>query len=239
MPVARVHLHDLVNNGDVDHTTMRRLLAAMQHESRPVKPAALGVLGEAAITAWLQHQPGGATSVTYAKTAGIDDDSGRPFVLETAFAKREDEDDGRLRLVTGINWAPTLVDPFRALDDYGLSLDGLLGQLHLGDRPSRHVRGAFGVSAFELHGPWQILAGGAVRIGDAIIRDATKVTKDWTKFQERRIRSYGRATWQPPRDKKDTIKDLAWRVHARGLCQGRRPDRDGRARGRSSTRRAR
>lgn len=130
LPVARVHLHDLVENGGVDRATLGTLLAAMQRESRVVKPTALGVVGEATITAWLERQPGGATSVTYTKTVGTDDDSGRPFVLETAFATREDG--GRFRLVTGINWAPTLADPFRALDPYGLSLKGLLGQLHLG-----------------------------------------------------------------------------------------------------------
>ena len=51
-----------------------------------------------------------------------------------------------------------------------------------------------------------------MRIGEAIIKDATKVTKSWTKYQERRIRSYGRATWTPPRVKKVTIKDIAWRI---------------------------
>jgi DNA topoisomerase VI subunit B len=129
LPVAGVHLRDLVKNGDVDHQAITALLDAMQRESRPVKPAALGVLGEELLTAWLQQQPGGATTVTYTKTAGLDDESGRPFVVETAFGVRQDN--GPLRLITGINWAPTLVDPFRALNDYGLSLDGLLGRLHL------------------------------------------------------------------------------------------------------------
>jgi hypothetical protein len=50
-----------------------------------------------------------------------------------------------------------------------------------------------------------------VRIGEAIIQDATKITQAWTKHQERRIRSWGRATWRPPRKKTDTIKDVAWR----------------------------
>ena len=51
-----------------------------------------------------------------------------------------------------------------------------------------------------------------MRIGEALIRDATKITRDWTKFQKRQIRSYGRAVWRPPRQKKDSIKDIAWRV---------------------------
>jgi DNA topoisomerase VI subunit B len=132
LPVARVHLRDLVQNGDLDHTTVAALLAAMQEASRPVKPAALGVLGEAHITTWLQHQPGGADDVRYTKTAGIDDETGLPFVIETAFALQAgDGGDGDLRLLTGINSAPTLVDPFRALTRYGVSLKQLLGQLHV------------------------------------------------------------------------------------------------------------
>jgi hypothetical protein len=47
-----------------------------------------------------------------------------------------------------------------------------------------------------------------MRIGDAIIRDTTKVTKDWTAHQVRRIRTRGRAIWRPCR--RDTVKDLAW-----------------------------
>ena len=50
-----------------------------------------------------------------------------------------------------------------------------------------------------------------MKIGEAIIADTRRVTKGWTKYQERRIRSYNRATWKPPRVKKETIKDLAWR----------------------------
>lgn len=126
--VSGVHLRDLVRNGDVDRRVIASLLTAMQAESRPVKPAALGVLGEAQLTTWLHA---GDQTVTYQRTADIDEASGRPFVVETAFCVRQDG--GDLRLVTGINWAPTLVDPFRELNEYGLSLDGLLERLHLRD----------------------------------------------------------------------------------------------------------
>ena len=68
-------------------------------------------------------------TVRYQKSADVDEETGLPFVVETAFGVRSD-DDG-LRLVTGINWAPTLVDPFRDLNKYGLSLGRLLGQLHI------------------------------------------------------------------------------------------------------------
>jgi DNA topoisomerase VI subunit B len=131
--LAGVHLRHLVKHGDVDRTTIAALLEAMQAESRPLKPAALGILGEVHLRGWLTQQLGADTTITYVKTADIDDESGRPYVLETAFGIRQNRE-GRLRLVTGINWAPTLIDPFRDLGSYGLSLDGLLHRLHL-DEP--------------------------------------------------------------------------------------------------------
>ena len=69
-----------------------------------------------------------------------------------------------------------------------------------------------------------------MKIGEAIIRGTERVTKDWKKYQVRQIRSYGRATWRPPRVKKDSIKDIAWRImpeaYAKaaggvGMCQPR------------------
>jgi DNA topoisomerase VI subunit B len=129
--VSGIHLRDLVRDGDVDRHVIAELLTAMQAESRPVKPAALGVLGEAHLTAWLAQPLGDAKTVTYTKTADVDEESGLPFVLETAFGVRHNG--GGLRLITGINWAPTLVDPFHSLNEFGLSLAGLLGRLHLDD----------------------------------------------------------------------------------------------------------
>ena len=37
---------------------------------------------------------------------------------------------GDRQIVTGINFAPTLVDPFRALGAYGIGLNGLLSNLY-------------------------------------------------------------------------------------------------------------
>ena len=128
--VAGVHLRDLVADGDIDHSAVEALLDAMRAESRPVKPRALGALGEPHLTAWLEQA--GAETVRYQKAADIDEDTGRPFLVEIAFGVRPDDDDG-LRLVTGINWAPTVVNPFRALNPYGLSLGGLLERQHIRD----------------------------------------------------------------------------------------------------------
>ncbi len=131
--VSGVHLRDLVRNGDVDRSAVRALLDAMRAESRPVKPAALGILGEAHCRQWLERHELGVQTIHYKRIAHTDDSSGLPFVVEVAFAIRNSVDGNgdRRRIVTGINFAPTLTDPFRALDDYGISLAGVLGDLHI------------------------------------------------------------------------------------------------------------
>ena len=149
LPIAGVHLRDFVRNGDVDRGTVETLLEAMRAESRAVKPDALGVLGEAHVRAWLLAHGGLPQTLKYKRIAGMDDESGLPFVVELGWAVRQSNindagafqrfanlvpdlpGSGRRRVMTGINFAPTLVDPFRALDDYGFGLDGFLSSLHI------------------------------------------------------------------------------------------------------------
>lgn len=105
-------LADLVRDGDVDRAAVRGLLAAMQDVARPVKPAALGVLGEEHLaghmTAWRFVQP---ESVHYRKVEGVTVD-GLPFVLEVAFGVNRPEcEDYPRELVVGLNWSPVLRDP--------------------------------------------------------------------------------------------------------------------------------
>jgi hypothetical protein len=56
-----------------------------------------------------------------------------PWIIETAFAWCPDAPDaskvtGR-RLITGVNWSPGIVNPFRELGDFGMSLDTVLTRL--------------------------------------------------------------------------------------------------------------
>ena len=135
VPLAGVHLHDLIKGGDVDRAVVTSLLEAMRAESKPVKPLALGPLGEPHIRMWLTTHGGTTETVRYKRLADVDDATGLPFLVELAFAARKDHEPRRLS--TGINWAPTLVDPFRAFEGYGLGLDGLLNSLHV--RPNDPV----------------------------------------------------------------------------------------------------
>ena len=49
-----------------------------------------------------------------------------PWVVETAFGWCPDAD--RRRLVTGVNWSPGIINPFRELGRFGNSLDTVLSQ---------------------------------------------------------------------------------------------------------------
>jgi len=106
---AGVYLADLVSNGDVDMRAVTRLLGDMQAASRAPKPAALGLVGEAHIKAWMVRYAGvTAESVRYRKVLG--EDKGLPYVVEVGFGVRKGDDDGR-RIVAGLNWAPCLGVP--------------------------------------------------------------------------------------------------------------------------------
>lgn len=125
-----VYLHDLVSGGDIDGAMVADLLGVMRAESKPVKPQALGVIGEDRFRTWFESRGIELQTFRYRRTADIDDKTGLPFVAEIAFAAREGGE--QRQLITGINWSPTLVDPFRSLSRYGIGLDGLLNSLHIG-----------------------------------------------------------------------------------------------------------
>jgi len=124
-----VFLNDLVKDGDINQRLVDGILEAMKSESKPVKPLNFGVLGEDHFKNWLEKYGGASKTFRYKRMAGVDDESNLPFLVEIAFAVREDQEPRKL--VTGINWSPTLVDPFRQLADYGMGLESLLASLHI------------------------------------------------------------------------------------------------------------
>ncbi|MCY2988001.1 MAG: hypothetical protein NTY19_09085 [Planctomycetota bacterium] len=114
--LARTHLSALVNNDnhDFDHEIIARLLAAMQQHTKLVKPAALGSIGKDHIAARFKSLGCRMKSFKYRRQPAVDED-GLPSVIETAFAWRGDQSDAKRRIITGVNWSPTIVDPFRTL----------------------------------------------------------------------------------------------------------------------------
>jgi DNA topoisomerase VI subunit B len=112
--LANAALHDLVADNDVDAEAVARLLNAMVLATRPVKPKALGVIGEPHLTASLVDRwscsPG---SVRYKKVLGEVD--GLPFVLEVALGVNAADYERGRQIIAGVNWSPALVCPFDAL----------------------------------------------------------------------------------------------------------------------------
>jgi DNA topoisomerase VI subunit B len=109
--LANAALHDLVVNDDVDVQAVGRLLNAMVLATRPVKPQALGVIGEPHLTSslierWRCHRD----SVRYKRLTGEAD--GVPFVLEVALGVHARGREGEREIIAGVNWSPALVCPF-------------------------------------------------------------------------------------------------------------------------------
>lgn len=111
--LSGVHLSGLVKKDDVDMERITALLERMQAATRPVKPKALGVIGEEHVKRWMMAHGGVSEgSVQYRRKMG--ENNGLPYVLEAAFGVRED-DEARRRLVSGLNWSATLDNPISEL----------------------------------------------------------------------------------------------------------------------------
>ena len=105
----RAYLHDLVAGGQIDRAAVARLLAAMQQLSAPVKPEALGVLGEQ----HFRHRLGSgadAPSFRYKRLSGIDA-QGLPYVVECAFGITENLSLQGTHI--GVNWSVPLTNPLK------------------------------------------------------------------------------------------------------------------------------
>jgi len=130
--LARTNLSALANGDGLDHATLAGLLAALKQHSAPVKPAALGIIGRDHLAARFSAVGCEMETFQYKKTAEIDDDD-LPVVIETAFAWRGEKSKAQRRMITGVNWSPGIVNPFRSLGNaYGDGLAALLEKRYAG-----------------------------------------------------------------------------------------------------------
>jgi hypothetical protein len=120
--LARQPLSALMKSDHLDHDRILRLLNAMKRNTRPIKPARLGVIGESHLRARFAAAGVEMKSFKYRKVTGISDCI--PWVVEAAFAWNPESDDQRL--ITGVNWSPGIINPFRELGTFGKSLDSIL-----------------------------------------------------------------------------------------------------------------
>ena len=119
----REPLSRFVLEGEFDHDLVARLLVAMQEHSKIVKPPTLGIIGKEHLQKRLVASGAQMESFVYQRVAKIED--GLPKLAEFAFGFCGE---GSRRLVTGLNWSPGIVNPFRKLGPFGQSLDTILSQ---------------------------------------------------------------------------------------------------------------
>jgi DNA topoisomerase VI subunit B len=131
---ARLLLSEFFGNGDrVNNDRIATLLAAMQRQSRAVKPKDLGLIGEDHLAVRFEAAGADLATFRYRRTFGETD--GVPDVIETAFGWCPDGANER-RIITGVNWSPAIGSPFRSLGAYGQSLDSILTEQRSGhDEP--------------------------------------------------------------------------------------------------------
>jgi hypothetical protein len=125
---SRLSLAEFFGNGEyVNHKRIAKLLEVMHRESKPVRPKDLGCIGSEHLAAHFQASDAGLETFKYRRMFGEND--GVPDVVEAAFAWCPDGADER-RIITGVNWSPTIENPFRSLD--GESLDSILSEQRCG-----------------------------------------------------------------------------------------------------------
>jgi DNA topoisomerase VI subunit B len=131
--LTRMKLSALANGDGFDRDVVAALLTAMQENSKPVKPRALGVIGRDHL--WHRFEEVGCEMASFQyKLMMMFDEDELPMVLETAFAWRGDSCPDERRLIAGVNWSPGIDNPFRTLgDSYGDGLSALLTELRVGE----------------------------------------------------------------------------------------------------------
>jgi DNA topoisomerase VI subunit B len=109
--LSRAPLTAVLNGAEFDHDVVDRLLGAMHQEARSIKPERLGVVGREHVASRLEAMAADPSSFQYRLCKGVTE-SGRPWLLEVAFAHRPG---GRRRVITGVNWSPGIREPFQTL----------------------------------------------------------------------------------------------------------------------------
>jgi DNA topoisomerase VI subunit B len=121
--MARDSLSVLSNGRGLQMDRVANLLKAMQDHTKPVKPTRLGPIGKDHIRQQVEAMGAKMESFKYTKVL-LDEVDGVPWIIETAFAWCPESD--RRRLVSGVNWSPGILNPFRTLGGYGRSLESVL-----------------------------------------------------------------------------------------------------------------
>jgi DNA topoisomerase VI subunit B len=118
---ARAPLSSLRNGTGLDRSMVGLLLHRMKAESAEVNPELLGVIGKEALKYRFKASGCAVESFRYKRSTGVQE--AIPWIIDAAFGWCPDRVERRL--VTGVNWSPGIINPFRQLGGYG-GLDGVL-----------------------------------------------------------------------------------------------------------------
>jgi DNA topoisomerase VI subunit B len=175
--LSRAHLHDLIEHGDVALEPVSRLLEMMRLEAKPVKPAALGVLGEAHVRKFLTtHAHVELESLKYHKIMGSAD--GLPFVLELACGLYTHDFQGcGQRTIVGVNWTPALKPPF-------IGLQALLGEARVDSFDPVVVLVHLAMPRVDFTDRGKSTVALPVTVHEALARGLAAVTKHWKALKK-------------------------------------------------------
>ncbi len=215
--LTRTSLSALANGHGLERDVLAGLLASMRANSKPVKPAQLGIIGEPHVRTRLEQAGCDMATFRYRKAAVVGRD-GLPMVVETAFAMQDEEHDER-RLITGVNWSAAIVNPFRNLGGGSKwsngGLDALLERQRAGDDAPvvfllhlAHPR-----VRYTDHGKSTVAMAGMD--GDTIVKLVESVTDTWCKQRKREERDNRAAMNRRQafaRTTKVSVKEAAWQV---------------------------
>jgi DNA topoisomerase VI subunit B len=208
--MARTTLADLVAGGHADRAAVASLLNTMKQHSRPVKPAQLGVIGQEHLAARVAGLGAKMESFTYKKLTG--ETGGLPWVVEAAFAWCPGR--GRRRLVTGVNWSPGIVNPFRQVG--WDSLDSLLERQRADEDCAVVLHLARPVAAlFTNRGKSEVVLPPGGNLTEAIGAAVTAVTARWAKqrkAEERHASAQLRRYDAMTRTRRLTLRDATFQV---------------------------
>ena len=209
----------LTADGEPDLGRIALLHMAMCDESRPPKPAALGIIGP---DHWRAVLGPAIEPDSFKYRCSIDDDLDAPRIAETCFAWMPDAE--KRRLLVGLNHSPALAgaDAFRGLPGAGTfrrGLGSLLSeQFAGGDQP---VAVALHLVAARLDftdtGKSAVAFPYYDEFGEKITADVCKVTGKWEAQRRAENRSARAAQRRedaltPKKPERVTIKDAAYRV---------------------------
>jgi hypothetical protein len=210
---ARMTLPDFFESGSVAD-----LLAAMKANSSPVQPKDLGEIGRDHLAACFNANGVDPETFQYKRIYRISE--GLPYVVEAAFGYRP-KGDG-LVIVSGINWSPVILNPFRQLGHFE-SLDSILTAQRCGyDEPlafALHL--SCPLPGFVDHGKGSIAPDWRVAndIKDAVLA----ITKKWCKQRKAEERDASARANRRARlmasSNRVTVKDAAYEIMERAYLK--------------------